>query len=109
MRRRIEVASPIFDMKSSHAIRQQVMVRLQRPGWCADVHPISSWRNMRKESLAFFQKLRKQSVFERVIFTFGDQVKNFWLQDIGSGVDVSTISFAGLRFFHESLNAPIIV
>src|SRR5580765_6914558 len=96
-------------MKPRDAIRQQVVMRLQVSRWCTDVHPVRSRRNVRKESLPFFQKPREQTVFERMVLALRNQIEHARLKHVRASVDVSAVSIFRLWFLEESQHAPIVI
>ena len=56
----VELAATVLDMNPRNTIGQQVVMGLEVPRGRANVHPICSLRNVRKEWLAFLQQLRKE-------------------------------------------------
>src|SRR5437588_10037975 len=94
-------------MKPRDAIRQKVVVSLQVSRRRANVHPVGSRRNMRKERLTLLKKFREQTILERIIFAFGNQVENLWFQNIGACINISTIRLARLGLFYETLDTAI--
>src|SRR5712671_2180260 len=109
MRRRIEIAAAIFKMKTRDAIREHVVMRLQVSRRRADVQPIGPLWNMRKKRVAFFQEIWKQTVFERMILAFGNQIEHARLEHVGPGVYVAARSLFRFRFFEKAKHSSIAV
>src|ERR1044072_7895092 len=96
-------------MKAGYPIRQHVLMGLQITRGRADVEPISSRGNMRKECLALLQQRREEAIFERIVFTLRNQIENAGLEHISPGIDVATRGFVRLRLIKKAKHAIIFV
>src|SRR6267142_5416689 len=94
-------------MNPQDTIGQEVVMGLQVTRRRADVHPVCSLWNVRKEWLAFLQQSGKQAVLERMIFATRDQIEHLRLEHISAGIDVLTGGFIRLWLFQKAAHAAI--
>ena len=101
------MASSLFDMDSCDAVGEQVIMNLHIALRRAYVDPVSTWWNVCVERFLAFEKIRKQSIFERVVFTSRQEIKNLRFKDVRTRVDRLAGNLIRLRFLEKPSNATI--
>ena len=81
-------------------------MRLEIARGCANVHPVGSLRDVCEERFAILQQLRKEPVFEGMIYALRNKVEHFRFQDVGTGINVLASRFVGLGFLEKTPDVP---